>query len=55
MGFPPGWVTDCNIPVSAMHRCIGNAVVVQVSEVVGRQLLAWIPQLETANVEVELA
>jgi len=38
MGFPPGWVTDCDIPVSAQDRCIGNAVQVQVAELVGREL-----------------
>lgn len=38
LGFPEGWVTEL-LPRNPALRCIGNAVQVQVSEVVGRWLL----------------
>ena len=41
MGFPESWVTDV-LPRNPALRCIGNAVVPQVAEVVGSWLLAMV-------------
>lgn len=38
MGYPPGWVTDVVTNRNAALRCLGNAVVPQVSEAFARSL-----------------